>query len=300
MRHRRTTTVVFLSLIFFTLATPAQDLKLMGELADRGAWKEAHALCRQMARVAASHGQHSATELRRLRLLDSALSQAASQRRQYGAAWEQLGRYDKALQYYDAKIASETDKVWPLAHNAGLIAARQGDWAKVSYFFRLLEKHGMDWSAKQGKARAEIADRYRQNPDDPDRLIELATKFWVTSIPFTGTDFPAALACLKSALDLTSDKKKRAEIYRHALDYAGRNNDAATIQTWRERAANETEPDNNLVAEFTIALGNESLRKNDLHEAKTHFSTVVQNMSETDPKPVQNMSKTVKKNTIRN
>jgi len=277
---RRATAFVFLSVVFFSLAAPAQDLKLIGELADRGAWKEAYALSSRMTRIATADSRFSESALRQILVLNSALNQASNSR-QYGAAWEQLGRYDKALKYYEATLTTDSSKVWPLAHNGGRIAAQQGDWAQVAYFYRMLEKQTTGWTAEQGKARAELADRYRQNPDDPDRLIELANQFWVTSIPAIGTDYPAALACLKRALDLNPDKQKRTEIYRHALDYVGHTKDAATIQNWRDQAANETESAANLVAEFSVALGNEALLRDDLDQARRHFSTVVQNMTDT-------------------
>ena len=122
----------------------------------------------------------------------------------------------------------------------------------------------MTWTAEEGKARADLAERYRQDPDDVERLIELATKFWVTSIPAMGTDYQEALSCLARALNQTEDKKKRSQLFEQILDYARRSEDVATMQKWRERAASETEPDAHFVAVSTVNLGREAYLRNDL------------------------------------
>jgi tetratricopeptide (TPR) repeat protein len=271
--------ILFLAVVALTCVGHAQDLTVLRELAERGAWNEAHAVCRQMSDAARSDGKHSPSELRQLQLLDAALYEVSSQHSQYGTAWERLGRYDKAIQYYDEEISKDKANIWPMAHTGGLTAARQGDWAKVIYYHRLLEQHGETWIAEEGKARADLAERYRQDPDHVDRLVELATKFWVASMPALGTDYQEALSCLSRALDLTQDKRKRSQILEQILDYARRSNDVATMKKWAERVASGTEPDENLVAVSTLNLGNEAYMRNDLEEAKRQFLQVVQELT---------------------
>ena len=152
---RRAAAFVFLSVVFFSLAAPAQDLKLIGELADRGAWKEAYALSSRMARIATADSRCSESALRQILVLNSALNQASNSR-QYGAAWEQLGRYDKALKYYEVTLTTDSSKVWPLAHNGGRIAAQQGDWAQVAYFYRMLEKQTTGWTDQTVPTQATV------------------------------------------------------------------------------------------------------------------------------------------------
>ena len=270
--------ILFLAVVSLAWVGHAQDLTVLRELAERGAWNEAHAICRQMSDAALSDGKHSPCELRQLQLLDAALYQAGSQHSQYGTAWERLGRYDKAIQYYDEQISKDKGSIWPMARTGGLAAARQGDWAKVIYYHRLLEKHGGSWVAEEGKARADLAERYRQDPDHVDRLIELATKFWVSSMPAMGTDYQEALSCLSRALKQTQDKRKRSQILEQILDYARLSKDVATMKKWAERVASETEPDENLVAVSTLNLGNEAYLRNDLEEATKQFLQIVQEL----------------------
>ena len=282
MCQRSSTAIVFLSVVLFTLIGHAQDISLLRELAERGAWKEAHVVCRQMRDAARSDSKSSSSEMSQLQLLDSALYQVAFEHQQHGKAWELLGLHDRVFQYYDEQISENNDDVWPLAHIAGLAAARQGNWGEVIYFYRLLERQGLTWTAEVGKARADVAERYRQDPDHVDRLIELAAKFWVSSTPAVGADYQEAISCLAQALNQTRDKTKRSQIFEKILDYARRSEDVATVQKWIERAARETEQNAHSVAESEVNLGRDAYERNDLDEAKKRFLLVIQKMPHTN------------------
>jgi len=163
-------------------------------------------------------------------------------------AAEMLGLFDLALENYSLQIklcSSDQDRYYAktdramCAWRATKEAVAASDLKRAATLLNLMQDCPDGWIKDAGKAKRELVRQISLSPNDVDRRIEFAEKFWVDNVPAMGPDYKRARKMLLDSLQLDSTAGQKMRLYKAIQSYSQQMDDAATATQFAHRIAED-------------------------------------------------------------